>query len=225
MINNIKSRVQNYQNKNNIEFITSAEKFIFNKPIIAPNLEFKIPEIPKPYKLPDIIKCDKLLCNVITCPTLKKYVHPQSFKYETCTIKKTITDEIESKLLKVSQDIEIGKNIFINDKIYQRGPVCRVIRTNPINPVELLNKKIIKVETDIYLPQFELLFHQLKFKKKGLYFRFHIFNTSKNDIKIIGNDKFIFYGRKYIPRNTINEYYLNILLDRADLFQLSSFSY
>ena len=40
MINNIKSRVQNYQNKNNIEFITTADKFIFNKPIIAPNLEF-----------------------------------------------------------------------------------------------------------------------------------------------------------------------------------------
>lgn len=221
MIKRLKHNINLYESNKDVEFISRGDKFIFNKPVLAPNFDWENPE---PYVLPEIIKVDKLTANIIDCPTLpKEYIHPKKFEYEELNVGKLKTNIIDCKCLKITNNLEIGQNIFVHNKIYKKGAVTKVLK--PIQPIDIINNNILKVEQNIILPTFSKFIIYMKFKKKGLYFRFHIYNISDEIINIKDNENFILQGRKTIPPKTINEYYLNIMKNRCDLIQLSTFTH
>lgn len=207
--------------RKSVEFISGGDKFVFNKPIHAPNINKQ-----EKFIIPHELKLNKLVCdnienkemielknkiNKIKIPKIPELKIPNKFKkLEIVELKNT---SIESKKIVCSGDL------------YQRGSVVLAnLNKDVLSPEDLIHKKIIKIDRDFKLCDNNKLIFKLP-KVKGLFFRLHIQNTSKKDINIKDGKNFKVIGKNKIKANSINEYYLNTLKTRSELIILNEYQF
>lgn len=205
--------------RKSVEFITCGDKFTFNKPIYAPNInkseKFIIPhELTLNRLICDNIKNKEIIelknkIDKIKIPKIPEFKMPTKFKkLEINELKNT---SIESKKIVCSGDL------------YQRGSVVLAnLNKEVLNPDDLIHKKIIKIDRDFKLCDNNKLIFKLP-KVKGLFFRLHIQNTSTKDINIKDGKNFKVIGKNKIKANSINEYYLNTMKTRSELIILNEY--
>tara|TARA_R100000805_G_C3599271_1_gene100062 strand:- start:181 stop:837 length:657 start_codon:yes stop_codon:yes gene_type:complete len=212
--------------RKSVQFITLGDEFIFNKPIKAPNLNQKKEEKkPQNFIIPDNLKLNKLVCDDIE----NKQINRLEEKIDNIKIpeikipnkfKQLEIDSIKNKSIE-------SESIICNKNLFQKGAVVLINmdKKNIINPIDLIEKKIIKVNKDFGLCSHNQLINKMPIKMKGLFFRLHLHNVSDKDVNIKDGKNFKIVGSNKVKAKSINEYYLNCMKTRSELIILNEYQF